>query len=302
MAWRGHRVRCMRVWHLLVIMPVACANIDSAEEAEAVHNASAECTERALPSPSYPQLPLSLARDYKHAAPINFDYPGLQLVHVSPSGAPLYIINGFLNATECDALVAKLASERSASVVYQQNRDGVDKTTSRTSTHVRVTKAETPGLHGRVAELTQRKVANMESAKIIHYAREQEFTRHFDYSGTEGSKSRFKALDGRPIPRHINRDLTLFVFLNDVAEGGETAFYDATKGWQAAPEYMRIKPRAGLAVLFHATVQPEDGVFPRAASSFGARDGFKVDPSRCMRGCRRCKRSTCWCSGSGRHT
>jgi len=115
-------------------------------------------------------------------------------------------------------------------------------------------------------------------AKIIHYARDQEFTRHFDYSGTAGAKSRFKALDGRPIPRHVNRDLTLFVFLNDVADGGETAFYDATNGWQAAPEYIRIRPERGLAVLFHATVQPEDGVFPRAASSFGTRDGFRVDP------------------------
>ena len=34
----------------------------------------------------------------------------------------------------------------------------------------------------------------------------------------------------------------------------------------------------GLAVLFYATVQPEDGRFPRAASTFGARDGFRVDP------------------------
>ena len=71
---------------------------------------------------------------------------------------------------------------------------------------------------------------------------------------------------------------TLFVFLNDVAEGGETAFYDASKNWQAAPEYMRIKPERGLAVLFYSTVQPSDGAFPRAASTFGARDGFRVDP------------------------
>ena len=135
-----------------------------AGEAEAVPSSPADCPERA-PHPSYPQLPLSLAREYKHGVAINADYPGLQLVHVSPSGAPLYIINGFLNATECDALVAKLASDRDTSVVYQLNREGVDKTTSRTSTHVRVTKAETPGLHSRIAELTLRNVANMESVR-----------------------------------------------------------------------------------------------------------------------------------------
>ena len=46
-----------------------------------------------------------------------------------------------------------------------------------------------------------------EQAKIIHYERSQEFTRHFDYSATAGDKSRFKALDGRAIPRHVNREL-----------------------------------------------------------------------------------------------
>jgi hypothetical protein len=88
---------------------------------------------------------------------------------VSPgSGAPLFIVNGFLNATQCEALVAKLASERVASVAYQQNRRGVDDPTARTSTHVRVIKAETPDLHRRVAELTGRSVANMESVRAMH--------------------------------------------------------------------------------------------------------------------------------------
>lgn len=227
-------------------------------------------------------------------------------------------MNNFLNATQCDLLIAKLdASDRIASVAYEKNRRGVDAETARTSTHVRVAKAETVGLHQRVAELTRRSVANMESvgravafplcrykfraarrlhhtfvrcvfvcvcgdceqAKIIHYQREQEFTRHFDYSATAGKKEgRFKSLDGRSIPRHVNRELTLFVFLNDVARGGETAFFDASTNWQTGPEYMRIKPERGLAVLFYATVQPDDGVFPRAASTFGARDGFRVDP------------------------
>ena len=84
------------------------------------------------------------------------------------SGAPLFIVNGFLNATQCEALVAKLASERVASVAYQQNRRGIDDPTARTSTHVRVIKAETPGLHRRVAELTGRSVANMESVRAMH--------------------------------------------------------------------------------------------------------------------------------------
>ena len=93
----------------------------------------------------------------------------LPAVHVSPgSGAPLFIVNGFLNATQCEALVAKLASERVASVAYQQNRRGVDDPTARTSTHVRVIKAETPALHRRVAELTGRSVANMESVRAMH--------------------------------------------------------------------------------------------------------------------------------------
>jgi len=232
--------------------------------------------------PRYPQLPLESARAFKFGAAINLTFPGVQLVHVSPSGSPLFVVNNFLSAAECAKLRAKLAGERRiTSVAYQQNREGVDVQTSRTSTHVRVAKNETPILHERVAALTLRDVRNFESAKLIHYGRDQEFTRHFDFSATAGSKKRFKALDGRAIPKHVNRDLTLFVFLNDVAEGGETAFYDAgtTAGWQAGPEYMRITPQAGLGVLFHATVQPPDGVgFPPSASTFGARDGFRLDP------------------------
>ena len=115
--------------------------------------------------PNYPQLPLSLAHRYRYGSPINIDYPGLQLVHVSPtSGAPLFIVNRFLNATECEIMIAKLAGERFSSVAYDPNDPGVDKQTLRTSSHVRVTKAETPGFHARVASLTGRQVANMESA------------------------------------------------------------------------------------------------------------------------------------------
>lgn len=68
------------------------------------------------------------------------------------------------------------------------------------------------------------------------------------------------------------------MFLNDVAEGGETSFYDGSQSWQTGPEYLRVQPKRGMGVLFHATVQPVDGVFPPTASSFGARDGFKLDP------------------------
>ena len=113
--------------------------------------------------PRYPQMPLALAGEYKYGPPINLEYPGLQLVHRSPSGAPLFLINDFLNATECDMLIAKLSFERRHSVAYDQNERGVDKVTRRSSTHVRVAKTETTGLHNRIAELTRRARANMES-------------------------------------------------------------------------------------------------------------------------------------------
>ena len=115
--------------------------------------------------PDYPQLPLTVAQAYKYGAPINLEYPGVQLVHVSPSGSPLFLVNDFLNSTECDMLVDKVSGERQTSVPYLQNRPEIDEQTVRTSTHVRVTKAETVGFHNRVAALTHRTVANMESAR-----------------------------------------------------------------------------------------------------------------------------------------
>ena len=99
----------------------------------------------------------------------------MQLVHVSPSGSPLFVVNNFLSAAECAKLRAKLAGERRiTSVAYQQNREGVDVQTSRTSTHVRVAKNDSIRVTYNVTvvagSMSQRHRAIPELVKVSTYA------------------------------------------------------------------------------------------------------------------------------------
>ena len=50
----------------------------------------------------------------------------------------------------------------------------------RTSSHVRVARDETPTLHARLADLCNRRVENLELAKIIRYQEGHHFGKHCD--------------------------------------------------------------------------------------------------------------------------
>ena len=52
--------------------------------------------------PDYPQLPLSLAAEYKHGVPINLSYPGLQL------GVPQCVSFLFPQSTDSTSLATKI--------------------------------------------------------------------------------------------------------------------------------------------------------------------------------------------------
>lgn len=85
-------------------------------------------------------------------------------------------------------------------------------------------------------------------------------------------------LDGREAPAHTNREVTCFIYLNDVAEGGETAFYQEAvhingdgsevikPGKEAdgdfSEEVLRIQPERGMLVMFFPTAQPPNGELP----------------------------------------
>mmetsp|Transcript_15369 Transcript_15369/g.39613 ORF Transcript_15369/g.39613 Transcript_15369/m.39613 type:complete len:348 (-) Transcript_15369:218-1261(-) len=220
--------------------------------------------------PGYPALPLDDLREYRWNHMINLEYPKLQCVYRSQTlGCPVFIVPNFITREECEMCVAKC----SGNLLHSQTTRGV----IRTSSHVRVARHETKGLHERLAEVTNHKVENMESAKIIRYLEGHHFGKHCDLSAAHNYGG-IATLDGVPAPRHCNRELTCFIYLNDVAKGGETAFYSEavkinedgsevieqgseTRG-DFSHEVLRVKPEAGLLVLFFPSCQPIDGRLP----------------------------------------
>jgi len=215
------------------------------------------------PHPGYPDLPLDYLRDWKYNHMINLDYPGLQLIYKSKAtGAPIFIIPNFLSENECEKCLAKVSGQ----LTLSSTTAGL----IRTSAHVRPIKAETPGLHARIATLTKHPVESMETAKIMRYQVGHQFGKHTDLSA-----DRPLNIDGSKPPPHTNREITCFVYLNSVKHGGSTAFYseavhlnrDGTKvvrqgkemHGDCSDEVCSIRPERGMLVLFFPSANPPDG-------------------------------------------
>lgn len=239
-----------------------------------------------LVNPKYPQLPLTEADKFTLGSKVNLKYPGLQLIHVSPHGSPFFLVHKFLLGDECDKILAKLSTTLVDSTAVADSTGAVAPT--RNSKHVRITKDETPGLHARAAKLMNRPPSCIESAKMIRYTQGQEFARHFDYqiyqmtkpSGDQDPGSFVvDTHDGRVAPEFVNRELTLFIYLNDVEKGGETSFYDLDPKTHKpnGATLFSVKPERGMAVLFYATLQPPDGKFPEGLC-YNAHNKCYMDP------------------------
>eukprot|EP00038_Savillea_parva_P008724 m.178774 g.178774 ORF g.178774 m.178774 type:complete len:707 (+) comp14618_c0_seq1:242-2362(+) len=213
--------------------------------------------------PDYPDLPTDYLRDWKYNHMINLDYPGLQLIYKSQgTGAPIFIIPNFLSENECEKCLAKVSGQ----LTLSSTTEGL----IRTSAHVRPLKRETPGLHARLANLTNHSVDNMETAKIMRYQKGHQFGKHTDLSA-----DRPVNVDGSAPPPHTNREITCFVYLNTVEHGGETSFYseavhlnaNGTKVVKQGKEMhgdlshqvCSIRPERGMLVLFFPSANPPDG-------------------------------------------
>ena len=213
--------------------------------------------------PDYPALPLKNTSLYKYGTQVNLKYPGLQCIFESPcSGAPVFIIPNFLSAEECDRFQARCSGELRPSDHGQVSKNPA----TRNSRHVRVVKEETATFHARVADLTNHRVENMETVKLVRYQKDEEFSLHMDPQATPIDD--MASLDGRPLPDYVNRELTLFVYLNTVAEGGETAFFGWDPDSKTYFETFRVRPERGLAVLFYVSLQPPSGELPSDLSGY----------------------------------
>ena len=88
----------------------------------------------------------------------------------------------------------------------------------------------------RLAMQTGLGVEHAEPFAMLRYREGQEYQAHFDFIDPASGEA------GREITRTGQRQQTIFSYLNDVAEGGETEFPRMN---------LKIPPREGNAVLFH---------------------------------------------------
>jgi hypothetical protein len=230
-------------------------------------------------NPSHANLSFEGYRRQKTSPQINTDYPGLQLINEKPY---MFLVNGFLSQVEC-ALMLRKAKE----MTPQHSRRAGNKIGKRKSSGAQLHPEEVPEFRARIANLTQQKLAQLQPLKISRYDPGDSFGPHSDAVprggvGTDptdfyGDKDR-KALGPKAVPYPGgNRFMTVFVYLNDVEDGGRTrwrkltykpSFYEnptptnvairPVSSWDDVTA-INIQPKAGMAVVFFPATVPELG-------------------------------------------
>ena len=236
-------------------------------------------------SPPYPDLPLDgyQAQPYFHQ--IDGAWPGVQLINEDPY---IIICQDFLTGDEC----AELIKAFSLSTKQASSSRFLAQTTSRTSTSVVQNDSDVSWLRYRIAALTRCSTNQLQATKITRYEKGQFFRKHTDaafsnakrewwerlVSGKE-SAEQLKATGEHMLPE---RFCTVFIYLNDVAEGGCTRWksryatddlYDAVlpklgetfgkkvpgvpKSRSEATMDVTVQPKAGMAVVHFPTTTPE---------------------------------------------
>ena len=157
----------------------------------------------------------------------------------------ILLIKNFLTREECDHLINKGEPLLKASTVCSENGDIVDE--SRTSWTASLGKElitenkKDPilqDIYNRAAVFCMRPVKNIEPIQMVRYTTGQFYKPHHDYLDTKID------LYKQQVDLHGQREITFFVYLNDVPEGvgGETYFQKVDK---------KIKGKKGDAVFWY---------------------------------------------------
>eukprot|EP00903_Cladosiphon_okamuranus_P005392 g5381.t1 len=213
----------------------------------------------------------------------NFIWPGVEVGHVQTvygletlgsidmktlSMEPLvFEAKNFLLDEECQHIRTKAEPHMSPSPVSLMDHDkGKPDTNWRTSTTYFMPSTKDPLLQGidrRVEEFTRVPKSHQEQVQVLKYDKGQRYTAHHDFFNPkmyQKDERTMRNMDGG----RKNRMVTVFWYLSDVEEGGETIFpryggrtgrvdfSDCTKG-------LKVKPVEGKVAMFYS-LRP-DGQF-----------------------------------------
>ncbi|CAM9163624.1 unnamed protein product [Scytosiphon promiscuus] len=213
----------------------------------------------------------------------NFIWPGVEVGHVQTvqgletlgsidmktlSMEPLvFEAKNFLLDDECQHIREKAEPHMKPSPVSLMDHDkGKPDTNWRTSTTYFMPSTRDPLLQGidrRVEEFTRVPKSHQEQVQVLKYDKGQRYTAHHDFFNPkmyQKDERTLKNMDGG----RKNRMVTVFWYLSNVEEGGETVFprYGGFKGrvdFSDCTKGLKVKPAEGKVAMFYS-LRP-DGQF-----------------------------------------
>ena len=169
---------------------------------------------------------------------IDREYPGMKTLHSDPD---IVEVDNFLTHEECDRLIAKAQPNLLPCLTKNPRTGAVEMDPDRTSTNANIPQAEVPTIVSKILRLANCEAHQLEIFQVLHYSKGQEFNAHTD--GFRGPTTACGFEDS-------GRLVTIFCYLNDVEEGGETRFEELG---------LYVKPSKGKAVIhFPATTGLEE--------------------------------------------
>jgi hypothetical protein len=160
------------------------------------------------------------------------EYPGLEVLHSSPD---VLMVESFLTDEECSRIIAKAKPHLVPCLVKNAESGKVGVDPNRTSFNINVPKDEVPTIVSKLTALTNCDERKLEILQVLQYTEGQHFTPH-----TNGFSSPISAAGFQ----HSGHLVKIFVYLNDVPEGGQTRLTELG---------LDIVPRKGIAVLHFPT-------------------------------------------------
>jgi prolyl 4-hydroxylase len=174
---------------------------------------------------------------------INPNYPGVRLLHAHP---PIFVVEDFLSHAECDFLIDAASDAFQPAPVVGKGSGEVSP--SRTSSTCYLAREDLPEYLRKVGLLTGKPPEHCELPQVGRYLPGEQYLQHFDaFDLTNEDGRRFAANGGQ-------RTVTLLVYLNDITQGGATAFPNLN---------IEVRPRRGMAVVFFPSTL--DGLLDRMA-------------------------------------
>mmetsp|Transcript_21629 Transcript_21629/g.26784 ORF Transcript_21629/g.26784 Transcript_21629/m.26784 type:complete len:437 (-) Transcript_21629:428-1738(-) len=161
---------------------------------------------------------------------VNPHYPGLRIINSTP---PVFVVDDFLTPQECNFLIQAAEGCYTPAPVVGPGAGEVS--SSRTSSTCYLAREDLPVYMQKVSALTGKPVVHCELPQVGRYLPTQQYLQHFDaFDLSNENGVRFASNGGQ-------RTVTVLVYLNDVARGGQTAFPTLN---------LKVQPKRGMALVF----------------------------------------------------